>query len=289
MDKMHRKRVIILLLLTGCCFSVTSAADKFRGDWTQFIEEVREQALTYTDRLPEFICKCTSHRWLFFSGIPAHQMDEVVAEISFYGKEEHSRLLSLGGKPVEGEAPVFVPGLRSQGEFGNSLQALFSPGTHASFIYDGRSKIKGRPTVRVKYSVSLENSRFIVTAAKDSFVTAYRGTCWVDARTKEIVRLESFAVGIPEDALVTYSSSRTDYGPVRIAGSLYWLPVTATVEFRARSSNGRKHFDFYGALLGPAASFRLNPKTIRAVNTVDFTDYQKFSTEIRLLPSSPEQ
>jgi hypothetical protein len=259
-----------------------AAGEDFKGDWPEFVEDVRRQALSYTDRLPDFICKQTSERWVLFSGLRRRFLDEVVAEISFYGKTEHSRLLSVAGKPVAGEAPLVVPGLSSRGEFGDSLRLLFHPATGASFTFDGTTKIGGRRAVRIKYQVPRETSRLTLSAGDESFITGYRGHCWVDPETRQVLRLDNFATDLPADSLVTYSASRVEYGPVSIADNQHWLPVKAYIEFRANKSNGKRSFDFYSSIFG-FRPIRVDPATVQAVNSMTFGDYQKFEAKVRFV------
>lgn len=62
-----------------------------------------------------------------------------------------------------------------------------------------------------------------------TIITAYRGKCWVDPVSYQVVRLEKEAVDIPRDFPVNRFDVLIEYAPVRIAESSHWLPKKAQV------------------------------------------------------------
>lgn len=271
--------ITILLLSTTCLV----AGDPQPANWPVFIEEVRTHVLRYTDNLPNFICTEVLQRHADIGRDSRVVMDEVVAEVSFYQKTEHVRVLTVAGKKAPSEDMASVSGMRSTGEFGGSLRALFQPATKARFTFDGYEKVRDRQTIRVKYAVAVETSRNAIGLADESVVTAYQGRFWVDSETKNIVRLEDRAVNIPAGFVITLSESSTDYAPVEIAGVTYWLPAGATVRLVAESGPyGKKRYDLARSVMGPAAPPNYQPPRVEATNIIRYENYHKFEAKVRI-------
>ncbi len=70
-----------------------------RETWPQFLEGVRSKALEYTDNLPNFICTQITQR--FLRRLPKKgwvRVDNFVAELTYYDKQEHYKLLSVANQ-----------------------------------------------------------------------------------------------------------------------------------------------------------------------------------------------
>ncbi len=248
----------------------------------ELIERARARALSYVSELPNFLCRQRIQRYVIFDQSTREVLDEVVVETAFYDGAEQHKVLSVGGKPAHAEQLEGLAGLTSRGEFGSSLAALFAPETKAVFQPDGREKLRGRQAARFRYSVPAENSRNQISLGSVAAVTAYRGRCWVDVETGQVLRLEDQAVDIPADLPVTASSSRTEYDRVEIAGGTYWLPISANVRMVAESKPGRPIFNFYEVIMGRMALPNFNPPRAEAVNLIKFEDYHKFQAEVKV-------
>ncbi|PYV42614.1 MAG: hypothetical protein DMG06_13350, partial [Acidobacteria bacterium] len=119
--------------------------------WPQFLEAVRAKALAYTDNLPNFICTQITQRFVRFFPSGWRQMDNFVADLSYYDKKEHYKILTVANKVTADATIENLSGTRSTGEFGTSLRSLFDPNTRASFRLEGLDQTNGHDTVRVGY------------------------------------------------------------------------------------------------------------------------------------------
>ncbi|MBI4893738.1 MAG: hypothetical protein HY821_24175, partial [Acidobacteria bacterium] len=64
----------------------------------QVIAEARELALSYTKRLPDFICLQVTRRYADPSGLEMYQlMDTVAARLSYFEQKEDYKLISVNG------------------------------------------------------------------------------------------------------------------------------------------------------------------------------------------------
>lgn len=228
-------------------------------NWPRFLEAVRAKALAYTDNLPNFICTQITQRFVRFFPAGWRQVDNFVADLSYYDKKEHYKILTVANKVTPNATIENLSGTRSTGEFGTSLRALFDPNTKASFRLEGQDQTNGHDTVRVGYQVPKEtSSRTINYNNERTIVTAYRGRCWIDPVSYQVVRLEDKAIDIPQDFPITRSEGSTDYDLAEIAGVKYWLPVRAEV-------------------LLVEAGAKLHTR-----NVIEFKRYRKFEAEVKI-------
>ncbi len=233
------------------------------ADWPKFLESSRAKALAYTDELPNFICTQITQRFARYFPGGWRQVDNFVAELSYFDKKEHYKILTVANKMTTNATIENLSGTRSTGEFGTSQRALFDPATNASFRLEGMDQTNGHETVRVGYQVAREtSSRSINYNNESTIITAYRGRVWIDPKSFQVVRLEDKAINIPESFPITRSEGSIDYDLAEIAGTKYWLPVRAEV-------------------LLVEGSAKLHTR-----NVIEFKKYRKFEAEVRIVPDS---
>ena len=238
-----------------------NSANITEAEWPEFLEKTREKALGYTEQLPNFICTQITQRFVRFFPGGWRQDDNFVAELSYYDGREHYKVLTVANKIATDMTIEKMSGTTSTGEFGTSLRELFDPATRATFRLEGSDPSNGHETVRLGFQVSLETSKYTITYNKErTIVAAYRGRCWVDPASHNVVRLESKAMNIPESFPVTRAESSVDYDLADISGIKYWLPVHAEV------------------ILAEGAT------KIQTKNVIEFKKYRKFEAEVKIVP-----
>ena len=169
-------------------------------EWPQFLEAVREKAVAYTENLPNFICTQITQRFIRFFPGGWRQLDNFVADLSYYDKTEHYKIVTVANKATPNTTMETLSGTRSTGEFGTTLRALFDARSNATFRLEGLDQTNGRDTVRIGYQVPKETSSKTINYNNErTIVTAYRGRCWIDPSSYQVVRLEDKALAIPED------------------------------------------------------------------------------------------
>ncbi len=252
------------------------------SDWPGFLSKVRNKALEYTNKLPNFVCTETVRRYAKTSSDNNVVLDEIVGEVTFFEKKERYKVLRVGNKSQSEDRAQSNPGITSVGEFGGSLNSLFDPLVNAEFKFAGTSFIRGRRTVCIKYEVPLKTSRNVVSIGTESVTVAYRGRCCVDPDSCQVVELLDVAVGIPRTFPITESESMTQYDIVDIAGRKFWLPVSATVRMVAENDGRRKAYDLYRSLVGPASPPNFYPPKVEARNVIVYSGYHKFDSEVKI-------
>ncbi|MYC81503.1 MAG: hypothetical protein F4X19_05345 [Acidobacteria bacterium] len=236
-----------------------------RETWPGFLEEVRSTAMAYTENLPNFICTQITQRYL--RRLPKTgwvRVDNFVAELTYYDKQEHYKLVSVGNRSAASDATLeSLKGTTSTGEFGSSLNYLFDPATGTQFRFEGIDRSRGAPTVRVGFRVPKDTSKrsiiFRDGTTELGVVTPYRGRCWIDPDSLQVVQIKERAYRIPDTFPITRFEGSTEYDRVEIAGQRHWLPVRAEVLMENRTA-------------------RLHTR-----NVIQFKQYRKFGSEVKFL------
>lgn len=238
-------------------------------DWPLILARVRSNALAYSARLPDFICKQTTRQFIrsVAPTVGWKIIGSFVAELSFYDRKEHYEILTVNREPAPGGTTMDdLSGGLSMGEFGSALRGLFEHRTQAEFRLIGPKRINKRKTLCIAFEVSQERSRRFITFNDRTIMTAYRGRCWVNPDTYEVVRLEKKAVDIPREFPVTQFDMSVDYAPATISGASYWLPREAEIWISRRP---------------PGVS--LKNLRIRTKSKIRFDGYRRFGTGVKLV------
>ena len=238
-------------------------------DWPLILARVRSNALAYSAQLPDFICKQTTRQFIrtVAPTVGWKIAGSFMAELSYYDRKEHYEILSVNRKPAPAGTTIEnLGGGLSIGEFGSALRGLFEHRTQAEFELIGLKKINGLETLCIAFKVSQERSKRFITVNDRTIMTAYRGRCWVNPDTYEVVRLEKKAVDIPRTFPVTQFDMTVDYAPVTISGASYWLPEEAEIWISRRL---------------PGVS--LKNSRIRTKSKIRFDGYRRFGTGVKLV------
>ena len=230
-------------------------------NWPQFLEAARAKAMAYTDDLPNFICTQITTRFDRIYPKGWRQVDNFVADLTYFDKKENYKIISVANQATSTATIENLSGARSTGEFGSALRMLFDPESKASFRLEGVDQANGRQTVRASYQVPQETSRRTINYNNErTIVTAYRGRCWIDPESFNVVRLEEKAINIPEGFPITRSEVAIDYDLQDIAGRKHWLPVRAEM-----------------MMVQGAVNFHTR-------NVIEFKKYRKFEAEVKFVP-----
>jgi hypothetical protein len=234
------------------------------ADWPRFLESVRAKALAYTDELPNFICAQETQRHVRHPQRGWRPVDNFVAELTYFDKAEHYRILAIGNNATTDATIENLSGTTSTGEFGTAMRALFDPAANTSFRFEGRAQSNGHETVRIAYEVPQRPAGRTITYNKRTIATGYRGRCWIDPASFQLVRLEYEALDIPKKFPVIRSEGATDYDLADIEGKKYWLPDRAEV-----------------LLLVDLVE---EGTRVHTRNVIEFKRYRKFEAEVRIAP-----
>jgi hypothetical protein len=176
-------------------------------------------------------------------------LDTITADLAYENGNETYKNIKVGNKEQKGSMED-VGGNWSTGEFATLIDALFDPGTAATFRRSGQDTIQGRSATAFKFDVTRERSRWRVMVAGQLYYPAYRGTIWVDRETSRVLRLETESRGVPLLFPLNKVEQAVDYDFVKLSSVRpFLLPVNAEVlsceQGSSRCSRNRIEFRNY--------------------------------------------
>lgn len=227
------------------------------------IEEAREFALSYTKRLPDFICLQVTRRYADPSGLEAFSLlDTIAARLSYFEQKEDYKVVSINGSYTDISYDR-LGGATSSGEFGSMLRELFDPATAADFRWERWAKLRGRIAHVFRYRVLQSHSKWRISWQRQlEIVPGYHGLVYVDRDVPMILRVTLEADDIPPSFPIQQAGTVLDYDFTDISGKEFLLPLRAEVRMRE------------GRLL--------------VKNQVEFRNYRKFGAEAVITFDVPE-
>lgn len=231
-----------------------------------FIEEGREVARKYLDKLPDFICQQVIERYYNLGSYGTwNRFDTLTYELAYNGGRESYNPIKVADGPAT--RPIEqAGGAYSTGDFASGIAALFDPGTKTVFKFAGRESLDNRQTLVYDFRTPPESSRWEVKAeGGPSMIAGYSGAIWIDEETKQVLRMDQAADDLPRGFPVTSAESYVNYGIVKVRGldADFLLPVRAEFIIANRC---QYHY------------FR---------NLIYFNSYRKFETDIKILLDHP--
>ncbi len=229
----------------------------------QIIDDVREYALNYVKRLPDFICTQVTRRYIDPAGLEFWQRTDVITtRLSYFEKKEDYKVLLVNNRMTE------IPydklgGATSTGEFGTLLKEIFEPETDATFQWERWATLRGKRVHVFNFRVSQARSQWRISYQRTmEIVPGYRGLIYVDRDAPVVLRITMDAENIPVSFPIQQASTVLDYDFTDIAGNAYLLPLRAVVRMRE-------------------GKFLIK-------NEVEFRLYRKFGAEATITFDTPE-
>jgi hypothetical protein len=202
----------------------------------QVLAEIRENAINYTDSLPNYICLRVTERRFDPTGTESwRQADQLQEQLTFFEKQEKYKVLAVNGKMVSKTMEHNkLEGATSEGEFGSLLFGVFTPASETSFEWERWGKWHDHIMFVFAYRVEQSRSRYTILH-KDSgrqVVPGYHGLVYADRETKQVMRLTLECDDIPADFPVQDVKLTLEYAPEMIADRLYILPAHSDLHSR---------------------------------------------------------
>jgi hypothetical protein len=207
---------------------------------------MREYALNYTEKLPNYLCRQTTHRHQESNDRRNLAENDVIEEqLSFNDRMESYKVRMINGKSVDNVSHDQLKGVRSSGEFGTMLHAIFDPDSEAKFEWDHWGTWDGQAVYVFNYRIEKEHG---YTMRDDEtlkrYTSAYTGLVYADQDTKTIVRITMKTVEIPADFPVKEVVLTLNYKPTEIAGQSYMLPALMELDSKLASGTAKNTAEF---------------------------------------------
>ncbi len=235
--------------------------------WEEFLKKIHQAALQFSEDLPNFICTQVTRRYVDPGKTDSWQvLDLLEADLTYNQKQETYSGVMINGQPSK-RPYESLGGTLSVGEFGSILRSLFLPETQTSFWRERDEDLGTLRTVVVGFAVRQSTSGWTLSAGQThSLKVAYTGSVWVDARNYRILRINQHTHQLPASFPIAYSEITTEYGyrSIRgIEGEEFLLPMRAELIMRE------------------------SPKPISTRNLIEFRNYRRFTSEVKLVPDIP--
>lgn len=225
-----------------------------------FLEQARHYVLSNAEEIPNFIVRQTVKRYNRDRSGRWTQHDVLELDVTYEaGKGESYKTISVNGRPSSTHLES-IDGATSTGEFATVLIAVFAPRSQTIFKKGPEETIAGRPAVIYDFKIRREHSANSITETRSgrSVVAGYSGSLWIDRETKRVLRLEQSVDDVPAGFPINVAELAVDYGLVEINSQKYMLPIRSEVILGSDRDN------YYSR------------------NTIEFTNYRKFDTDIKI-------
>ncbi len=228
----------------------------------KLLDEVRQYALNYTQRLPDFICLEQTRRYVDTTLQESWRLvDLLTAQLSYFNQKEDYKLISQNGRAVTDMAYASVEGAFSMGDFGSTMRDIFDPASHTSFAWERWATLRGRRMRIFSYRVPLRLYTIVYQGEQKDrgqrIKVTYRGSIFVDGESSTIIRITQEALSIPPSFPVRQARATLDYDFVKIGDTEFFLPLAATLQ---------THIQMYSGM-------------VWTKNVKEFRSYRKFSAD----------
>lgn len=217
-------------------------------DQERIIEEAREVALTYTKKLPDFICLQYTRRYLDRTGTGYFQQYSTIAErLSYFEQKEDYKFISVNGdSAVTQKSRDMLGGAISSGEFGTMLREVFEPETEAEFHFERWGNWHGHICYVYNYHVTRSNSRWTIDYehGAQTYRPAYSGLIYIEKDAPVVIKLTLVAEGIPPTFPIQEAQSSLEYDYQEISGQQFLLPVRSEMIMRDSKSVNKNEVEF---------------------------------------------
>ncbi|MFM2123759.1 MAG: hypothetical protein RL328_210 [Acidobacteriota bacterium] len=235
------------------------------AEQSALLEQVRHNALDYSDSLPNFICTQVTRRYVGAPGLSSFRlMDTIQEQLSFVEKKENYKVVLINNLPVKDIAHDKVGGATSSGEFGSMLLEIFQPDSRTEFRWDRWATLRGRRTHVFEFRVLQRYSKYLISDRESGreMVAGYRGLIYADPETKMVMRIKFDAEGL-QNFPINRVSLDLNYDFVTISGRQYVLPLKAELQSAAGAYGSR--------------------------NEVEFRRYERFSADATIIYDVPDE
>ncbi len=200
------------------------------------LDEIRANALAYSNSLPNFLCTQVTRRTADPTGSGDHwkQLDTIQEQLSFFDHREKYVVTMVNGQPVTNRDHEKLGGATSEGEFGSMLYDIFNPETAADFHWEKWGTWRGRRMHVYSFQVSRERSRYDIYHGPSDrhVVSAYKGLIYADAGTKNVMRILMECVNLPMDFPIQSVSQELVYEMAKISDQSFLLPEKSELNSR---------------------------------------------------------
>lgn len=241
---MPRATLSCALVFMASAVSGWAGASKSRAEQAEAVNAVREYALNYTKRLPNYTCTLTTRQVKSPNNagnkvVPV-ELTKVEEQLLFADGKEVRKVVRIDGRPASAED---AEQLResTKGEFGNLLYAIFDPATGAELRWDRAATLNKRAVDAIAFRVP-QLKGYGLNGSRGGIRVPFEGLVYADAETHAVLRLQMKCTMIPDAFEMQNVDLTLDYKSAQVAGHEVILPSHFVLHYRD-SADDRQHAD----------------------------------------------
>jgi len=203
-------------------------------DQGRIMSEIRENALSYSKNLPNYICMQVTKRHLDPTGTENWRLsDRVVERLTYFEQKESYKVETINDAMVTTDIPHNkLPGAKSSGEFGSILREIFEPDTGTEFQWERWTRLGSHVMYVFSFRIKQPAYGILHEPSKQEVRVGYHGLVYADRETKAVMRIKMQCDDIPADFPIHDVSLSLDYDFTEISGQQFLLPYHS--ELRSR-------------------------------------------------------
>jgi hypothetical protein len=236
------------------------------AEQSRALAAIRDYALNYAARLPDFTCTQVTRRTYYPDARSRHpRYDYIEEQITFVDHKENYTVTKINGEAVGHTERDQLGGIISSGEFGTLLSRTFlgqtiDPSAGTDFRWERWATQKGRRLYVFAFRVPQAKGYGLVES-KRTLIVAYKGLLYADPQNGAVLRVE-MQCDIPKDSEYKELELILDFKPADVAGREFVLPF----HYRLHS---------YKEVSGVAARVVMS----ETLNEADFKAYRRFGAD----------
>lgn len=211
----------------------------------EVLNKVRQYALDYDKRLPDFLCAQVTRRFFDPAGLEFwHAADTIVAKLTYFQQKEEKKVMTVNGRYLDVDYDR-LGGATSTGEFGSLLREIFEPASKADFAWARWATLRGRRMYVFAYRVAQPFSKWKLMYERSLETTpAYQGLIFVDRDTAQVMRVTLEAQDIDPNFPIQAASTKLDYDYQEISSQTFLLPLRAEIRMRSGKNLVKNEVEF---------------------------------------------
>jgi hypothetical protein len=193
---------------------------------TAAIDAVREYALSYTKRLPNYTCTLTTRQVTRPPSLTENanvRLTVIEEELGFADSKEIRGIKRIDGRAVPQQEADDQPGGMSRGEFGNLLDIIFEPVTGADLRWERAATLENRKMDVVAFHVPQPRG-YLFKESRGTIRVPFEGFVYADAQTHAVLRIQMKCIMIPDQSDIRSLELALDYRATQVGGRDFILP-----------------------------------------------------------------
>jgi len=194
----------------------------------KILAEITENALNYSEGLPNYICTQVTQRNVDTSGTGNHWTvaDKIQEQLTYFEHKEIYKVQMVNSKMVTNMSHEQLGGARSSGEFGTTLAEIFDSQTQAEFHWERWATLDAHRMYVFAYHVPQERSRYTIfhDPSQRKITAGYHGLIYADRDSKMVMRVTLECEEIPADFPIKDVKIDLWYQVTKIADQEFVLP-----------------------------------------------------------------